>query len=81
MCCVVIALSARILNANACSVVLLCRYAVCDVGVLYTILSPGLFMRQIANIFLMADSKITGLRFVHILFSYQAFGVVLGFLD
>ena len=63
---VVIALSARILNANACSVVhLLCWYTACDVGVLCLILSPTLFMRHIANIFLMADNRIRGLRFAH----------------
>ena len=29
------------------------------------ILSPTLFMKQVANIYLMADSKIIGLRFAH----------------
>ena len=63
---VVVALSAKILNANACSVVLLlCCYAACDVTVLCMILSPTLFMRQISNVFLMADSKIIGLRIAH----------------
>ena len=46
---------------------LLCSYCVDmhDVEVLCMILSPTLFMRQIANTFLMVDSNIIGLRFTH----------------
>ena len=49
---VVIAFAARILN-------MMCLLVLC------MILSPTLFMSQIANIFLIADSKIIGLRFTH----------------
>ena len=37
------------------------------------ILSPTLFVKQIANVFLMADSKIIGLRFTHGLFFLPGF--------